>query len=341
MSEPLVGPDALVIGIETSCDETAVGVVRGGREILSNVIASQADLHAPFGGVVPEIAARAHVERMPLVVDRALRDAGIAMRDLDAVAATRGPGLIGALLVGYATGKTLAAALSVPFCGVHHIEGHIFASVLEGTVTPPFVALVVSGGHTSLFHVRELGTYELLGETLDDAAGEAFDKIARFLDLGYPGGPAIDKLARRGNPDAIAFPRALSGKGLDFSFSGLKTAVVRHVRRTEQAGEKSTRSDIAASFQEAVVDVQVEKALRAAADAGVDTVVLGGGVAANTRLRARLGAEATARGLKLVVPDPKLCVDNGAMIAAAGHFRLLRGEATPLAASADPSLPLS
>ncbi len=335
------------MGIETSCDETAVGVVRGGTEVLSNVIASQADLHAPFGGVVPEIAARAHVERMQPVVDKALRDAGISMRDVDGVAATQGPGLIGALLVGYATGKAMAASLGKPFCGVHHLEGHIFAGMLAGVsgasdpaVEPPFIALIVSGGHTSLFLVRELGNYEVLGETLDDAAGEAFDKIARFLGLGYPGGPAIDRLAKRGNPEAIAFPRALSGQGLDFSFSGLKTAVVRHVRRSEDAGEKTTRSDVAASFQEAIVDVQVEKALRAAESNDIGTIFAGGGVAANSRLRLKLGAEADAKGVRFLVPPPALCVDNGAMIAAAGHFRLARGEATPLDAPASASLKL-
>jgi N6-L-threonylcarbamoyladenine synthase len=229
---------------------------------------------------------------------------------------------------------------------VHHLEGHIFAAVLDtpggsgASPQPPFIALVVSGGHTSLFLVRELGSYELLGETLDDAAGEAFDKIARFLGLGYPGGPAIDRLAKRGNAEAIAFPRALSGQGLDFSFSGLKTAVVRHVKRAEDAGTGSKRADVAASFQEAVVDIQVEKALRAAETTGVETIVAGGGVAANSRLRVRLGAEAEARGLRFYVPPPALCVDNGAMIAAAGHFRLQRGESTPFDASADASLKL-
>jgi N6-L-threonylcarbamoyladenine synthase len=340
LTTSLVGPEAVVLGIETSCDETAVGLVRGGTEVLSNVIASQADLHARFGGVVPEIAARAHVERMQPAIDKALRDGGVALRDVDAVAATRGPGLIGALLVGYATGKALAAALDVPFSGVHHLEGHVFAGVLDPGIEPPFIALVVSGGHTSLFAVREFGTYELLGETLDDAAGEAFDKIARFLDLGYPGGPAIDRLAKRGDAEAIAFPRPLSGQGLDFSFSGLKTAVVRHVRRAEEAGERAKRSDVAASFQEAIVDVQVEKALRAAEELDIPNVVAGGGVAANSRLRVRLAAEADARGVRFCVPPPALCVDNGAMIAAAGHFRLQRGEATALDAPADASLKL-
>ena len=341
MGNALVGSDAVVLGIETSCDETAVGVVRGGAEILSNVIASQADLHAPFGGVVPEIAARAHVERMPLVIERALRDAGVVVADLDAIAATRGPGLIGALLVGFATGKAMASALGVPFSGVHHIEGHVLAATLETPdLSPPFIALVVSGGHTSLLAVRELGSYDVLGETVDDAAGEAFDKVARLLDLGYPGGPAIDRLSKRGNRGAVDFPRALSGQGLDFSYSGLKTAVVRYVRGLEAAGERMKRADIAASFQEAVVDVQVEKTLRAATTMEVDTIVLGGGVAANSRLRDRLGAEAAQRGLRLVVPSGPLCVDNGAMIAAAGQFRLRRGDATPLNASADASLPL-
>jgi N6-L-threonylcarbamoyladenine synthase len=337
----LIDRDGLVLGIETSCDETAVSVVRGGRQILSNVIASQDELHAPYGGVVPEIAARAHVERLPLVIDRALTDAGVSLREIDGVAATRGPGLIGALLVGYAAGKAMAASLDKPFSGVHHIEGHIFASVLAEGTEPPFIALVVSGGHTSLFAVNELGNYETLGETVDDAAGEAFDKIARFLGLGYPGGPAIDRLSKRGDPDAIAFPRAMRNKGLDFSFSGLKTAVVRYVRDLEANGNNLKRADVAASFQEAVVDVQVEKALRAAQERELRTIVIGGGVAANSRLRAKLGEAAAAAGVRLVVPDTKLCVDNGAMIAAAGHFRLSRGEVTPLDASADPALLLS
>lgn len=333
----LIDPDAVVLGIETSCDETAVGIVRGGSEVLSNIVASQVDLHAPFGGVVPEIAARAHVEKMQPVIDRALRDAGVTFADISGVAATRGPGLIGALLVGYAAGKAVAAARELPFCGVHHLEGHIFAGVLDPGIEPPFIALVVSGGHTSLFRVPELGSYEVLGETLDDAAGEAFDKIARVLGLGYPGGPAIDKLAKRGDAQAIAFPRALSGKGYDFSFSGLKTAVVRHVR----GADKVKRADVAASFQEAVVDVQVEKAIRAAKDLDVGTIVAGGGVAANSRLRAKLGEAAASQDVRFVVPSPQLCVDNGAMIAAAGHFRLTRGEATPLDASADAALKLA
>lgn len=337
----MIEPDALVLGIETSCDETAVAVVRGGREIRSNVIASQDELHAPYGGVVPEIAARAHVERLPLVIERAVAEAGVTLQDIQGVAATRGPGLIGALLVGFAAGKAMAAALGVPFSGVNHIEGHIFASVLSDATQTPFIALVVSGGHTSLFAVNELGSYEVLGETLDDAAGEAFDKIARFLGLGYPGGPAIDRLSKRGDASAIDFPRAMRNKGLDFSFSGLKTAVVRYVRELEGNGHNLKRADVAASFQEAIVDVQVEKALRAAKERDVRTIIIGGGVAANSRLRAKLGAAAEAAGVRLVVPDTKLCVDNGAMIAAAGHFRLSRGEATPLDASADPALQLS
>jgi N6-L-threonylcarbamoyladenine synthase len=337
----LIRSSALVLGIETSCDETAVSVVRGGTDILSNVIASQSKLHAPYGGVVPEIAARAHVEVMQPVIDTALREAGVTFRELDAVAATRGPGLIGALVVGFATGKAMASALGVPFAGVHHLEGHVFANLLESPdLKPPFVALIVSGGHTSLFGVHSEGTYAILGGTLDDAAGEAYDKIARFLGLGFPGGPAIDRLAKRGDPAAIAFPRPMSGQGLDFSFSGLKTAVVRHVAKAEKEGRKLARADVAASFQEAIVDVQVEKTIRAAEQQGVSTVVLGGGVAANSRLRARLGEQAASRNIRLVIPSQKLCVDNGAMIAAAGFFRLRRGEATPRDASADPSLPL-
>lgn len=336
----LVGPDAKVLGIETSCDETSIGIVQGGRTILSNVIASQTELHAPYGGVVPEVAARAHLERFPLVLDKALRDAGVGLHELDAVAATRGPGLIGSLLVGFAAGKSMAAALDLPFSGAQHLEGHVLASVLEVELDPPYVAFVVSGGHTSLYGVREWGSYPELGRTLDDAAGEAYDKVARILGLGYPGGPAIDGLAKRGDRAAIDFPRAMSGRGLDFSYSGLKTAVVRHIRSEEKAGRKVRTSDVAASFQEAVVDVQVEKTLGAVEQEGSKTLVLGGGVAANSRLRERLEDECQKRGLRFVVPSQTLCLDNGAMIAAAGHFRLSRGEATPLDASADASLPM-
>jgi N6-L-threonylcarbamoyladenine synthase len=260
---------------------------------------------------------------------------------VEAVAATQGPGLIGALVVGFAWGKATASALGVPFVGVHHLEGHVFANVIENPdVEPPYVALVVSGGHTSLFAVREAGHYEPLGATLDDAAGEAFDKIARFLGLGFPGGPAIDRLSKHGDPAAVAFPRALSGQGLDMSFSGLKTAVVRYVARAEKEGVKVSKPDVAASFQEAIVDVQVEKALRAADEQDVRTIVLGGGVAANTRLRDRLREAGEAKGVRVVAPTVKLCVDNGAMIAAAGYFRLRRGETTPLDATASASLPL-
>lgn len=338
---PLVAEDALVLGIETSCDETAVGVVRGGRELLSNVVGSQVSLHAPFGGVVPEIAARAHVELLPGIVQQALHEAGVGLRDLAAVAATQGPGLIGALVVGFAAGKAMASALDVPFCGVHHLDGHVFASVLGSEdVAPPFVALVVSGGHTHLCHVRRWGSYEILGRTLDDAAGEAFDKVARYLGLGFPGGPAIDRLSKKGDRAAVAFPRAMAHQGLDFSFSGLKTAVVRYVAKTEADGRKLSRADVAASFQEAVVDVHVAKVVRAAALKGVDTVVIGGGVASNSRLRSRLDEALREVGKRLVVPSPRLCVDNGAMIAAAAHFRLRQGAATPPDAGADPSLPM-
>jgi N6-L-threonylcarbamoyladenine synthase len=346
----VIAEDGIVLGIETSCDETAVAVLRG-REVASNVIASQVDLHARFGGVVPEIASRAHVEQLPLVIDQALGEAGVTIRDVDAVAATRGPGLIGALLVGYSAGKAIAVARDVPFVGVNHLEGHIFANFIganslganlgaEAPFEPPFVALVVSGGHTSLMAVRELGVYELIGRTVDDAAGEAFDKIARFLGLGYPGGPAIDAMAEDGDPEAIAFPRAMLRDGYDFSFSGLKTAVVRHVRGQQEAGQAPHLPDVAASFQEAIVDVLAVKVMRAASDLDFRRIAIGGGVAANARLRERLAADAASAGCVLCIPPMQLCVDNGAMIAAAGAFRLRRGETTPLDASADPSLPL-
>src|SRR6266536_3548894 len=276
-----------VLGIETSCDETAIAVVENGRRVLSNLISSQADLHERFGGVVPEVASRAHLENINPLLTLALSEAGIWFGEVDAVAVTVGPGLVGALLVGLASAKAMALALDVPFIGVNHLEGHVYANAIEhGPLDEPYVAFLVSGGHTMLVSVPEPFRYDMLGQTLDDAAGEAFDKVARFIGLGFPGGPAIDELATRGNREAVRFPRALAKeRGYDFSLSGVKTAVVRYVREARARGEQFDTADLAASFQEAVVEVQVDKTIAAAVDRGVGKIVLGGGVVANTRLR--------------------------------------------------------
>ncbi len=332
-----------VLGIETSCDETAVAVVADGRTVLSNLISSQSHLHERFGGVVPEVASRAHVESINPLLSTALTEAGLWFDGIHAVAVTIGPGLVGALLVGLAAAKAVALGLNVPFIGVNHLEGHIYASVLEqGPLDHPYVSFLVSGGHTMLVYVPENHAYQLLGQTLDDAAGEAFDKIARFLGLGFPGGPALDALSRRGDPEAVRFPRALNEPGnFDFSLSGLKTAVVRHVKAERAAGREPDVADLAASFQEAVVEVQVGKTIAAAKDKGVSTVVLGGGVVANTRLRELMAGRAKEEGIELRIPSPELCTDNAAMIACAGYYRLARGERTQLDVGASPGLPLA
>jgi N6-L-threonylcarbamoyladenine synthase len=330
-----------VLGIETSCDETAVAVVD--REtVLANLIASQVDVHERFGGVVPELASRAHVEALNPLIDAALETAGCGFGDLDGVAVTVGPGLVGALLVGMAAAKSIALATGAPLIGVNHLEGHVLANAVDhGPELTPAVCLVVSGGHTMLVHMPEPHRYELLGQTVDDAAGEAFDKIARFLGLGFPGGPALDRLARDGDPNAIRFPRAMADSGdFDFSLSGLKTAVLRHVKAERQAGRGVDPADLAASFQEAIVDVQVAKTIDAARDRRVETVLLGGGVVANTRLRERMGKAGAEAGLRILFPSMDLCTDNGAMIGVAGAWRLLRGERTSLGVGADPSLEL-
>ena len=328
----------LVLGIETSCDETAAALVLGGNDIASSVVSSQIDQHAAFGGVVPEIASRAHLDLINPVIARAIVEAGVDDRRIDAVACTIGPGLIGALLVGVSAAKALALAWDVPFVGVNHLEAHLYAALLEDPSTElPIVVLLVSGGHTMLVEMTAPGEYRLLGQTIDDAAGEAFDKVARFLGLGYPGGPAIDTLARRGDPTAIAFPRAMRDQGLDFSFSGLKTSVMYHVRKHPDADT----ADIAASFQEAVVDVLVHKARRAAAEVGARGIALGGGVAANGRLREALLAGCADDGLRGYVPSPAMCTDNAAMIAAAGWHRLRLDGPTPLDAGAVPNLKLA
>ena len=330
-----------ILGIETSCDETAVAVVEDGQKVLSNVLASSVDLHRRFGGVVPELASRAHVEALTPLLDEALDGAGMRFGDVDGVAVTVGPGLVGALLVGLAAAKGVALATGAPFIGVNHLEGHVYANFLEhGEPQHPYVCLIVSGGHTLLAYVPEQHRYEVLGQTVDDAAGEAFDKVARFLGLGYPGGPEIDRVARRGDPQAVRFPRAMEGQGYDFSLSGLKTAVIRHVRHERSEGREPQVRDVAASFQEAVVDVQVSKTMAAAREKGVSRVLLGGGVVANRRLRARMREAAKEAGVKVLFPSLELCTDNAAMIASAGYYRLVAGERTSLEAGADPGLPL-
>ena len=328
----------VVLGIETSCDETASACVRGGTDVLSSVVSSQVELHARYGGVVPEIASRAHSELIIPVTARALIEAGIDGDDVDVVAATTGPGLIGALLVGVSAAKALALAWDVPFVSVNHLEAHLYAGFLEEPeLRFPLVVLLVSGGHTMLVLVEGHGRYRLLGQTLDDAAGEAFDKVARFLGLGYPGGPAIDAAAMVGDPDAIRFPRSMMDDGLDFSFSGLKTSVVNHVRSHPQASTE----DVAASFQQAVVDVLVAKARRAAQEVGAVALALGGGVAANSLLREQFLGACAEDGLHAFLPSRQMCTDNAAMIASAGWYRLQREGPTPLDCGADPNQRLS
>ncbi len=332
-----------VLGIETSCDETAVAVVDEGRTVLANLIASQSDLHARFGGVVPEIASRAHVEALNPLMDDAMTEAGCRFADIDGVAVTIGPGLVGALLVGIAAAKAVALATAADLIGVNHLEGHVYANFIEhGPPDPPYVCLVVSGGHTMLVHMPEEHRYEILGQTMDDAAGEAFDKIARFMDLGFPGGPALDRLARQGDPSAIAFPRAMIDSGdYGFSLSGLKTAVLRYVKAEQAAGRTIDPADLAASFQEAIVDVQVVKTITAAREKSVHAVLLGGGVVANTRLRERMEKAGAEAGLRLLFPSLELCTDNAAMIGVAGASRLARGERTGFDVAADPAMELA
>ena len=332
----------IVLGIETSCDETAAAVVDGGRKVLASIVASQDDVHAPYGGVVPELASRRHLEVLVPVVRRALETAGMALDDVDGIAVTYGPGLVGSLLIGCSAAKAIAYARRRPLVGVNHLEGHIYAAFLEGEPPAhPFLALVVSGGHTALYLAREPRRYERIGQTRDDAAGEAFDKVAKLLGLGYPGGPAVERVARDGDPRAIAFPTANMSDGApDFSFSGIKTAVSLHVRRAGPLGPAQV-ADVAASFQATAVKMLVRETTKAALRFGVRRVVLTGGVAANTALRLALEGECREHGWALHVPSRRLCTDNAAMIAAAGHDRLEAGERAPLSLNAVPDLALA
>lgn len=334
--------EALILGIESSCDETAASVVRSGREVLSNVIYSQIDTHTIYGGVVPEIASRKHIEVIVQVVKRALADAGMTAEDMDAVAVTYGPGLVGPLLVGVSYAKAYAYGIGRPLIGVHHIEGHIAANYIENKeLEPPFMCLVVSGGHTHLVNVLGYGEYEILGRTMDDAAGEAYDKVARAIGLGYPGGPKIDEAAHSGDPEAIAFPRAhVEGEEYDFSFSGLKSSVLNYLNSLEMKGETAVTADVAASFQAAVVDVLVGNTMLAAERHGTKKLAIAGGVASNSALRAAMEQACAERGIEFYRPSPKLCTDNGAMIAGAAYHKYLRGDFAPLTLNAVPNLPL-
>ncbi len=327
-----------VLGIETSCDETSAAVVRDGREVLSNIVASQMDIHEAYGGVVPEVASRQHVLAILPTIQRALTTAGVGWEDISCIAPTRGPGLIGALLVGLNAAKGIAFARHLPLVGVNHLEGHIYANWLIGAhIEFPTVCLIVSGAHTDLVLMTDHNTYQLLGRTLDDAAGEAFDKVARILGLGYPGGPAIQKLAAQGDPSKLKLPRAWLEGTYDFSFSGLKTAVLRVVERLDETSDL-TRADVAASFQESVVDVLVTKTKRAAEEFGVRQVLLAGGVAANALLRSEMDRRI---GRPVIYPPLSLCTDNAAMIAAAGYYRFMRGDRSGLDLDATANLPLA
>ena len=319
--------DVIILAIESSCDETAAAVVKNGREVLSNVISSQIDLHTLYGGVVPEIASRKHIEKINQVVEQALSDASVTWDDITAIAVTYGPGLVGALLVGVSFAKALAFALKKPLIGVHHIEGHISANYIENKeLEPPFMCLVVSGGHSHLVKVKDYGEYEILGRTRDDAAGEAFDKVARAIGLGYPGGPKIDKVSNDGNPEAIAFPRAkVADNEYDFSFSGLKSAVLNYLNSCEMKGEIVNQADVAASFQKAVVDVLVGHSMDALFQYGFKKFAIAGGVASNTHLRAAMDEACEKRNITFYHPSPILCTDNAAMIGVAAYYEYQKG----------------
>ena len=334
--------DVLILAIESSCDETAAAVVKNGREVLSNVIYSQIDLHTLYGGVVPEIASRKHIEKINQVVRKALADASCTLDDITAVAVTYGPGLVGALLVGVAEAKAIAFAANKPLVGVHHIEGHISANYIENKeLEPPFFSLVVSGGHTHLVRVKDYGKFDIIGRTRDDAAGEAFDKVARAIGLGYPGGPKIDKVSKEGNPEAIAFPRAhVEDAPYDFSFSGLKSAVLNYINGCQMKGIEYNQADIAASFQKAVTDVLVANAMHAVEEFHVDKLAIAGGVASNSALRAAMKEACEKRWVEFYYPSPIFCTDNAAMIGVAAYYEYINGTRSGWDLNAVPNLKL-
>lgn len=331
-----------ILSIESSCDETSAAIVVDGRHVLSNVISSQINIHEKFGGVVPEVASRKHIEAISLVVEQALNEAKITMEDIDAVAVTYGPGLVGALLVGLQYAKGLAYALKKPLIGVNHIEGHICANFIEHKdLEPPFVCLVVSGGHTFVVYMKDYGEFEVLGQTRDDAAGEAFDKVARAIGLGYPGGPKIDKISKEGDAFAINFPKAkFQEETLDFSFSGIKSAVLNYLNKKQMKGEEVNSADLAASFQRTAVEMLTENAMKACKVKNVDKIIIAGGVACNSCLRENLNREGEKRGIKVLYPSPILCTDNAAMIGSAAYFEYLKGRVAPLTLNAIPNLKL-
>ena len=334
--------DIITLAIETSCDETSCAVVKNGREVLSNIISSQVDIHRKYGGVVPEVASRKHIENINLIIQQALDEANVTFNDIDIVGVTRGPGLVGALLVGISSAKAIAYALDKPLVGVNHIEGHICANYIEHKdLEPPFTCLVVSGGHTYLVYVKDYTKYEMVGRTRDDAAGEAFDKVARTLGLSYPGGPEIDRLSKIGNPNAIQFPRVyLENNSYDFSFSGLKTAVLNYLNQARQKGEEIVVEDVAASFQQAVIEVLVDKSIRLAKERKTDKIVLAGGVAANQGLRELLSKRGKEENIEIFYPSIKLCTDNAAMIGSAAYFNFINNKVSDLDLSVAPNLEL-
>jgi len=334
--------DVYILAIESSCDETAAAVVKNGREVVSNVISSQIALHTLYGGVVPEIASRKHIEKINQVIEEALKEAGVTLQDITAIAVTYGPGLVGALLVGVSAAKAISFATGIPIIGVHHIEGHISANYIENKdLEPPYVCLVVSGGHSHLVVVKDYGEYEIIGRTRDDAAGEAFDKVARAIGLGYPGGPKIDKLSKEGNPEAIRFPRAkVDDNEYDFSFSGLKSAVLNYLNGCQMKGEAVCEADVAASFQKAVIDVLVEHGIHAVKKYGYNKFAIAGGVASNSSLRQAFEAECEKRNIEFYHPSPIFCTDNAAMIGVAGYYEYIKGVRSGLELNAVPNLRL-